>query len=97
MSTNPSTLRNSLNLDFSTLKGFVDDGTVGLSRVKGHLGLDLEATGTTATNAINFSKSGKDWLNSVIGAFDNNPLYHQILENEREARKRMDDDFTSFE
>ena len=38
-----------------------------------------------------------NWLASVAGAFDSNPLYPQILEAEREARMRDEEQFITLE
>jgi hypothetical protein len=38
-----------------------------------------------------------NWLTSVSGAFDSNPLYPQILEAEREARMRDEEQATTLE
>lgn len=95
MSTNQSTLRRSLDLDFSTIKVFTNYLEGGMSRVRGRLGFEEQITGTTATNAVNVTS--KHWLDSVIGAFDDNPLAALILENEREARRLDDERFTPIE
>jgi hypothetical protein len=52
-----------------------------------------ESTGVADT--VNIDAKNVSWLDAVEGAFDNNPLYHRILENEREARRLMDEQFTN--
>ena len=63
-------------------------------RVEWPEGPECASEQTAATNTVN--ASAPTWLTSVVGAFDNDPLYPQILENERQARL-MDEQFITLE
>lgn len=38
-----------------------------------------------------------NWIDSIVGAFDNSPRYIEIIRNEQDARRRMDECVISFE
>ena len=58
---------------------------------------NAESTQSHTASTNTFTASAPSWLASVVGAFDDNPLYPQIVENEREARRRMDEQFIILE
>lgn len=70
-----------------------------LSRLKTTFGFSDEPQPaiTANVNAVNVNDETARWLASIVGAFDDNPLYPLILQNEREARERMDEQFIILE
>jgi hypothetical protein len=74
-------------------------GSATLSRLRGTFGFsdDPQPTKTANVNAVNVSDETARWLASVAGAFDDNPLYPIILQNERDARERMNEHFITLE
>lgn len=52
---------------------------------------------TAATNIVNVAAANKNWLASVVGAFDDDPIYARIIENVNESRREMDDQTITLE
>jgi hypothetical protein len=74
-------------------------GSITLSRLRATFGFndDPQPAKTANVNTVNVSDETTRWLASVAGAFDGNPLYPLILQNEREARERLDEHFITLE
>ena len=74
-------------------------GVISLSRLRATFGFedDPQPAKTANVNAVNVNDETARWLASIVGAFDDNPLYPLILKNEREARERMDEHFIPLE
>ncbi len=72
---------------------------VTVSRLKATFGFSDEPqpAKTSNVNAVTVNDETARWLASIVGAFDDNPLYPLILQNEREARERMDEQFITLE
>ncbi len=98
MSSNPTTLRESF--DFNLTAGSIAQNiTIKALKIREWVyGVkDSPIPADTFAATINATDDTKQWLASIIGAFDSDPIYAQIMENEREARKRMDEQFIIIE
>jgi hypothetical protein len=49
--------------------------------------LPESASDTTVSNTANVTAT--NWLSSIVGAFDNDPVYARIIENIKENRRRL--------
>jgi len=56
--------------------------------------IDVNDSPTSSANvAVRMTKSKGNWIDSLVGLFDNSPLNAEVLQYEREARERMDSEF----
>jgi hypothetical protein len=88
------------NLDIDDRSLYVGSlRAITLSRLKATFGFNDEPqpAKTSNVNAVKVNDETALWLASIVGAFDDNPLYPLILQNEREARARMDEHFIAPE
>lgn len=52
---------------------------------------------TAVTNTVNVAVANTNWLASIVGAFDDDPIYARIIENVKESRREMNEQTITFE
>lgn len=58
--------------------------------------IGVKATATSASTA-NVGGARANWIESVIGLFDNYPEYARVIENTRANRQRLDEELIVLE
>ena len=60
------------------------------------VGLSRQGEQTSSANTANLTETARsNWVDSIVGAFDDNPVYVRIMENVKENRRRLEEQFTS--
>lgn len=89
----------STNLELSSRVLHLGARGIALSKLRASFGVTdaPRPTNTPNVNTVRVSHIKKNWLDSVTGAFNGNPLAALIMENEREARRQDDEHFSPIE
>ena len=95
MSLNEQTVRSSINKYTGSV--FTNTREIGLSMIRERYGFESiqKSASSTTSNSVNIGAT--DWLASIVGAFDDDPVYARIIENVKENRRRMDEQILILE
>jgi len=52
------------------------------------------ATSSQTSNVSDLSQLRTNWIDSIIGTFDGNPVYARIMRNVQENRRRLEEQLT---
>ncbi len=55
--------------------------------------IDVSDPPTASANVAVRMDAKRNWIDSLVGLFDDSPLNAEVLQYEREARERMDSEF----
>ena len=55
--------------------------------------IDVDDRPTSSANVAVRMDARRNWIDSLVGLFDDSPLNAEVLQYEREARERMDAEF----
>lgn len=92
-----ATVKGWLGIDF---KALIDGNlSLGVARIRRGVGVQEEPArpADTTTDVVVGNTTSANWFASVVGAFDDDPGYAQIIENIRENRRRMAAEYEAVE
>ncbi len=98
MSTKEATLKGGLHAGVGGfLAGSIALSVSGFKEMFGFERSTAQAAEATNANTVNVQDAATNWLTSIVGAFDGNPVYGEMIENMREAERRLAAEYDGVE